>query len=365
MSLDGYGSHDAILQVREAQVRAAGREKHMSRVIESYVVNSFMTSSIPVPQSPETIKLLIAKRIMAAVQIHPQPPHELSAAQQPLPGSRGEEQASERPPPALWTNYGDQIPPSMVDWLQPTSRDTPIEEMRANFEREGYVWLKNVIPRSDVYDCRETYFKCIAAGKMLAILSEHLTTSSDHSPAPITIECLSNLFLFHLNSKSSLQRMCVGLILQEWAMYKQSRGIGMEPQPKQALERCLSCLEENVPYDEISTSFSRLQQEVRDFVSLLNSNKIPISREKFKAGSIFTFEQINELLVVDYPNGCNADAKVSPAVREAMNERSRSLSKSLASTTTYQTSLITVTSSILASAVIAWNVIPSKLNPLI
>ena len=56
----------------------------------------------------------------------------------------------------------------MVDWLQPTPRDTPIEEMRARYERDGYVWLKNVIPRSDVYDCREAYFKRIAAGKMLA-----------------------------------------------------------------------------------------------------------------------------------------------------------------------------------------------------
>jgi TATA-binding protein-associated factor len=225
----------------------------------------------------------------------------------------------------------------------------------------GYDLSENPATRERaVLTCR------IAAGKMLAILSEHLTTSSDHSPAPITIECLSNLFLFHLNSKSSLQRMCVGLILQEWAMYKQSRGCGLDPQPKPALDRCLSCLEENVSYDEISTSFARLQQEVRDFVSFLNSNKVPISSEKFKTGSIFTFDQINELLTVDYPNAFSADsAKFSPAARETMNERSRNLSKALANTTKYQTSLITVTSSMLASAVIAWNVIPSKLNPLI
>lgn len=46
---------------------------------------------------------------------------------------------------------------SSTGWMRPTPSDTPIEEMRKRFRDEGYVWIKNVIPREVVYDMREQW----------------------------------------------------------------------------------------------------------------------------------------------------------------------------------------------------------------
>jgi phytanoyl-CoA hydroxylase len=62
------------------------------------------------------------------------------------------------PAPVQRTNYGSPIDPN----------DTPLAEIRERYARNGYVWLKNVIPRSDVYDMRERYFRTIAPTGLLA-----------------------------------------------------------------------------------------------------------------------------------------------------------------------------------------------------
>ena len=45
----------------------------------------------------------------------------------------------------------------MVGWLRETSVDTPVGEMRARFDEDGYVFIKGLIPREDVLDMREKY----------------------------------------------------------------------------------------------------------------------------------------------------------------------------------------------------------------
>lgn len=43
--------------------------------------------------------------------------------------------------------------------MRPTPINTSIEEMRKRFEEDGYVWVKNVMPREDVFDMRQHYFE--------------------------------------------------------------------------------------------------------------------------------------------------------------------------------------------------------------
>ncbi len=43
--------------------------------------------------------------------------------------------------------------------MLPTPCDTRIEEMRGRYERDGYIWVKNVLPREDVLDMREQYYR--------------------------------------------------------------------------------------------------------------------------------------------------------------------------------------------------------------
>ena len=73
-----------------------------------------------------------------------------------------------RPTPIQRTNYGAPIDPDMVHWLTPTYKDTPLQEIRARYARDGYIWMKHVIPREDVFDLREQYFQTISSTGLLA-----------------------------------------------------------------------------------------------------------------------------------------------------------------------------------------------------
>lgn len=61
--------------------------------------------------------------------------------------------------PKLRSNYGEYLDESSVGRMKQTPIDTPMEEMRRRFEEDGYIWVKNVMPREDVNDMREAYFK--------------------------------------------------------------------------------------------------------------------------------------------------------------------------------------------------------------
>ena len=73
-----------------------------------------------------------------------------------------------QPAPLQRTNHGSHIDPEMLDWLTPTSKDTPISDIRARYSHDGYVWIKNVIPGSDVFDMREQYFQTISPSGLLS-----------------------------------------------------------------------------------------------------------------------------------------------------------------------------------------------------
>jgi len=44
-----------------------------------------------------------------------------------------------------------------VGQLRPTPKDTPVSEMRQRFREDGYLFVKNVIPRADVLNVRKQY----------------------------------------------------------------------------------------------------------------------------------------------------------------------------------------------------------------
>ena len=56
------------------------------------------------------------------------------------------------------SNYGAFLDEQTVGWMKETPVDTPLEEMRRRFDEDGYVWVKNVMPREDVLDMRQAYF---------------------------------------------------------------------------------------------------------------------------------------------------------------------------------------------------------------
>ncbi|OCT71624.1 TATA-binding protein-associated factor 172 [Xenopus laevis] len=103
-------------------------------------------------------------------------------------------------------------------------------------------------------------------------------------------ESLAQLLLFHLNSKSALQRISVALVISEWAaIQKECRTVALAVQP-----RLLAVLSEHLYYDEIAIPFTRMQNECKQLISTLAESQIDI-RNKVNC-SVFTIDQANDLV---------------------------------------------------------------------
>ena len=77
------------------------------------------------------------------------------------------------PPPTFETlpqhlnaNEG-RVEQPQLGWLRPTSKDTPLEEMRERLEKDEYLFVKGVLPREDVMTMREQYFSQFASTGLL------------------------------------------------------------------------------------------------------------------------------------------------------------------------------------------------------
>ncbi|KAJ9427263.1 phytanoyl-CoA hydroxylase [Fusarium oxysporum] len=55
----------------------------------------------------------------------------------------------------------------MIGKLKQSYPSEPIEALRARYEREGYLFMKGLLPRSDVLGCREAYFNFLSPSGVL------------------------------------------------------------------------------------------------------------------------------------------------------------------------------------------------------
>lgn len=53
------------------------------------------------------------------------------------------------------SNQGNPIDATSTAWMQSVTTDTPKADMRTRYNRDGYLWVRNLIPREDVLDMRE------------------------------------------------------------------------------------------------------------------------------------------------------------------------------------------------------------------
>lgn len=74
-----------------------------------------------------------------------------------VPSFRGEK---------LYVNDG-LLQPGQVGPLKESSPDAPLEELRRQYNEDGYVFLKGLLPREDVLKAREEYFKMLAPSGVL------------------------------------------------------------------------------------------------------------------------------------------------------------------------------------------------------
>lgn len=172
------------------------------------------------------------------------------------------------------------------------------------------------------------------------------------------VDGFAKLVLFHLNSKSALQRLAVALVLGEWAKYDKNNMC-----PVAVKERCLQCISENIYYDEIALSFTRMQQECQDFISTLKNHKIVLD-PVFQAGKILTVEQALALATTVFQSVISS-TKLKPKVVQSLEEKQRSLFRIVNETSHDQTSLNIMVQSALAGSLVSMKYLPEKLSPVI
>ncbi|XP_064478043.1 TATA-binding protein-associated factor 172-like [Ornithodoros turicata] len=204
------------------------------------------------------------------------------------------------------------------------------------------------------------------ASKLLGVLSGYVTqpmpgthleaATTDATESPV--ECYARLVLFHLRSKSALQRMATALVLAHW--------VALDPKhtcPVSVRERVLECLSENIYFDEIASAFTRLQQECRDFTALLRHFQLPLDAS-YQPSVVLTVDQATQLATSVFQSLVQ-QTKLKPKVLENLEEKRKCVLRTAMQTGKDQLSLNIMVQASLASFLVSLHWLPEKLNPVI
>ncbi|XP_018593643.1 TATA-binding protein-associated factor 172 isoform X2 [Scleropages formosus] len=171
-------------------------------------------------------------------------------------------------------------------------------------------------------------------------------------------ESLAQLLLFHLNSKSALQRIAVALVLCEWAaLQKECKAVSSTVQP-----RLLAILSEHLYYDEIAIPFTRMQNECKQLIALLADAHIDIS-DRVNC-TVFTIEQANDLVTTVFTEsttGLNLKSKYW----QPLDSKRQQLLSTVAETNQEWQLLHLRVHMFTSCAVVNLQLLPDKLNPVV
>uniref|UniRef100_A0A8B9GYI2 B-TFIID TATA-box binding protein associated factor 1 n=1 Tax=Astyanax mexicanus TaxID=7994 RepID=A0A8B9GYI2_ASTMX len=171
-------------------------------------------------------------------------------------------------------------------------------------------------------------------------------------------ESLAQLLLFHLNSKSALQRIAVAMVLCEWAfVQKECEIVSSVVQP-----RLLAILSEQLYYDEIAIPFTRMQNECKQLISLLADAHIDV-RERINS-SVFTIDQANELVTTIFSDATASLNLKSRQFQPLDSKRQQTCSTVVETNTEWQQLHLRV-HTFTACAVVSLAALPEKLNPVV
>ncbi|XP_029306426.1 TATA-binding protein-associated factor 172 [Cottoperca gobio] len=171
-------------------------------------------------------------------------------------------------------------------------------------------------------------------------------------------ESLGQLLLFHLNSKSALQRIAVSLVLCEWAaLQKDCQVVSAIVQP-----RLLAILSEHLYYDEIAIPFTRMQNECKQLIALLADSNIDL-QDRLNC-SVFTIDQANELVTTIFTES-TACLNVKSDEWQALDSKRQQAQATVMETNTEWLQLHLRVHMFTACAAINLQVLPEKLNPLV
>ncbi|XP_072029618.1 TATA-binding protein-associated factor 172-like [Amphiura filiformis] len=193
----------------------------------------------------------------------------------------------------------------------------------------------------------------IRASRLLGKISSYIT-SKQLSSETNTMESFAQILIFHLSSKSAVQRMVVGLVIEQWA---QSDQLCQCPETVKA--KVLEVLSSSVYFDEVSVPFMKMQTECKNLVSCWCDVKPQVQPSSFP--SAFTVEQANGLaqgILGQLPS-------VSASIQDDVLVKCRHIQASVQNINEQQHKLSIRTQACLASALVSLKYLPDKLNPVI
>ncbi|CAG6017888.1 unnamed protein product [Menidia menidia] len=171
-------------------------------------------------------------------------------------------------------------------------------------------------------------------------------------------ESLGQLLLFHLNSKSALQRIAVSLVLCEWAaLHNDCQVVSTMVQP-----RLLAILTEQLYYDEIAIPFTRMQNECKQLMALLAENQVDL-QDRLNC-SVLTIDQANDLVTTIFTES-TASLNVKSKQWLALESKRQQAQATVMETNAEWQELHLRVHMFTACAVINQHALPDKLNPLV
>ncbi|KAM9365366.1 TATA-binding protein-associated factor 172 isoform 2-T2 [Pholidichthys leucotaenia] len=171
-------------------------------------------------------------------------------------------------------------------------------------------------------------------------------------------ESLSQLLLFHLNSKSALQRIAVALVLCEWAaLQKDCQFVSSA-----VLPRLLAILSEQLYYDEIAIPFTRMQNECKQLITLLADAQIDLKHRL--TCNVFTIDQASELVTTIFTSS-TASLNMKSKQWQALDGKRQQAQATVMETNAEWQQLHLRVHMFTACAVINLQALPEKLNPVV
>ncbi|KAM7073998.1 TATA-binding protein-associated factor 172 isoform 1-T1 [Molossus nigricans] len=171
-------------------------------------------------------------------------------------------------------------------------------------------------------------------------------------------ESLGQLLLFHLNSKSALQRISVALVICEWAaLQKECKAVTLAVQP-----RLLDILSEHLYYDEIAVPFTRMQNECKQLISSLADAHIEVGNRV--NNSVFTIDQANDLVTTVF-NEVTSSFELNLQVSQQLDSKRQQVQMTITETNQEWQVLQLRVHTFAACAVVSLQQLPEKLNPII
>ncbi|XP_012515118.1 PREDICTED: TATA-binding protein-associated factor 172 [Propithecus coquereli] len=171
-------------------------------------------------------------------------------------------------------------------------------------------------------------------------------------------ESLGQLLLFHLNSKSALQRISVALVICEWAaLQKECKAVTLAVQP-----RLLAILSEHLYYDEIAVPFTRMQNECKQLISSLADAHIEVGNRV--NNNVLTIDQANDLVTTVF-NEVTSSFDVNPQVLQQLDSKRLQVQMTVTETNQEWQVLQLRVHTFAACAVVSLQQLPEKLNPII